>query len=204
MSPELRMLLHPRTYELSGYQRIQPLNFNLLIKDYPNSEDLLSKVTGFGLSKISTHTRVSPSFRQSDVCLLAWAYDITSSVTQRCFRKSTIIESVQSLPAQAEADLSISFKPLSKLIIFNKLFLNPIDEKEAPYEEDALPEIIQEHTNEQDNEEAELKDVEPQAQVIPTTTKALLANQTTMRYQEYRDETQREDVRFLEELERPH
>jgi hypothetical protein len=80
-------------------------------------------------------------------------------------------------------------------------FLNPEDENDfvPPV---TLEDIVQQHVQLDEDEEALLEDVEPSLRRVPTKDEALLAIHTLFQFQEHQEETRNEDIRYLERLEK--
>lgn len=142
--------------------------------------------------------------------LQAWNYDITNTAIYNCFRKSSVIQPrLPNLPSEPQPDLSTLYQHAqqsSKAQDFMKLenFLNPADENQLDPNPADMDSIIASYTtipapiDEASSDEEEYSLPEPP----PSINQTLEALQTVLRYEEYSETSQREDIRMLETLER--
>lgn len=140
-------------------------------------------------------------------CSRAWYQSVNNTTIYQCFRKSTVIQPSIRLPEPPPVDLSSEYFALQQRIpevMDLRFILHPQDEDgEEEDEQVSLADIIQQHIQEPTmTDEAIDEDVEPPPVIIPTPGEALTALQVLRTFQEHRDETQHQDLRYLDQFER--
>lgn len=143
--------------------------------------------------------------------LQVWKHDITNTTIYNCFRKSSVIQPhLPCLPSEPQPDLSALYQHVqqsSRSQDFMKLenFLNPAEEDQFDTNSADIDGIIASYTtvpapaDEAGSDEDEYSIPLPPP---PSLTQTLDAIQTVLRYEEYSEESRREDIQTLECLER--
>jgi hypothetical protein len=137
----------------------------------------------------------------------AWFYHVNNTTIYNCFRKSTIMQPSITLPSEPPVNVDIEYTALQQRIpdvMSLQHILHPEDEdQEEETDIVILADIIAQHTQEDIyDEDVMLEDIEPQPIALPSPTEALAALQVLRTFQEHREETQRQDLRYLDQYER--
>jgi hypothetical protein len=142
--------------------------------------------------------------------LQIWKHDITNTTIYNCFRKSSVIQPhLPCLPSEPQPDLSALYQQAqqsSRIQDFMKLqnFLNPAGENQMETDQTDIDSIIASYTtiptsiDEASSDEDGYSSPPPP----PSINQAIEALETVLRYEEYSEESRKEEIRMLESLER--
>jgi hypothetical protein len=180
-------------HSLKLYYRKAWLRF--IIQSFENNSNPFKKVLLYNAVHWILHT---------------WAYEVSNTTIYNCFCKSTILQpQISSLTMEPQPDLSRLYQQIRDSGQIQDMmnltnFLNPTDENVLGDTEDgSINSIIAFHTQQDAIGDAQSDGEEDTDSVpVPSLQEALHGVQTALRYREHCEDTEIDEIRSLQRLER--